>query len=228
MEGVGGEGFGEAPAFGVVNVPGFEAGSFEGEGFLADAGAGGGEAGGGEEVEVGVFLEKGRQVLSADEVLRVVIHGGAVGVIKAGLVAVDGKEAVGFAGEAGGGNGGNGGADGTGSEERVGGVSHQVKVGGVICDVVGENEVHADEIATEFGFAVAQADAGRFLEAGGGEVGAGVGIDDDFGDFRKGEKSSKNPIKERDAGEGPEIFTGDAGAVGFDGQEGDEAHGRRR
>lgn len=91
---------GDVPAFLVVDIGGFGARGFKEDGLFADAGIGGGEAGFGKNVEVGVFLEPWLEILRAEQVVRVVVHRGGVGPVKAGLEFVDREKAVGLPGGA--------------------------------------------------------------------------------------------------------------------------------
>src|SRR3546814_11515347 len=76
---------------GIVYVDVFELRAFIHHGFSADARIGGGEAVTGENVQVRVLLEPGFQLLGAHQIVRVMVHGAAIGTVEAGLHLVDGR-----------------------------------------------------------------------------------------------------------------------------------------
>lgn len=215
---------GNIPAFLIVDIGGFGARGFEKDRSFADAGVCGFETRFGKDVEVGVFLKPRLEILRADEVVRVVVHGRSVRSVKAGLEFVHSEKAVVCAGLHASPVFAEGGTDGCRREERVGRMGHQVGSGGHICEVVGDDEVHAHEVAADFGLAVTNEDAVGIHKAFLGEDIAGVGIDDNLVDFLDLKQGVENPAEERLASELSEVFSGDAGAVGFHWEQGDGGH----
>lgn len=214
---------GKVPVGRGVDVDGFEVGAFIHHGLLADAGLGFGEAVGREEVEVGVLLEPGLQVLRGNQVVGVVIDRAAIGTVKARLHLVDGEQRVGLARCLGVEEGGDGLADGVRAHQRVCGVRHQIQVGRDVGDVVGQHQVHADVIAADFGFAVADGDAVGVDQAILGQDVAGVGVDDDLVDLVDLKQGVENPAEQRLAAEVAEVLAFDAHTVGLHGQQGDDS-----
>ncbi len=207
----------DVPAFLVVDVGGFGAGGLEEDRFLSDAGIGRDEAVSRKDVEVRVFLKPWLQILRADEIVGVVIHRRSVGAVEAGLEFVHGEEAVVCAGGDAGLVGFDRCADGPGGKQRVGGVGHEVGVCCHILEIVGDDEIHADEVAANFRFTVADEDAIGIDEAFLRENVAGIGVDHDAVDLLDLEQGVEDPAEERLAGEVAEILSGDARAVRFHG-----------
>lgn len=219
--GAGRDQLGQIPAFLIIDVGGFHPWGFKQNGLASDARVGGRKALPGEEVEVGVLLVPRFEVLGPDEVVRIVVDGGAVAPVEAGLELVDREEGV-LAGSPRPIEGPQRPHNGGGTQERVGGVGHQVGGGRNGLDVIGQHLVHADEIPTDLGLAVADEDAVRIHEAVVGKDGPGVGVDDDLLDLRDCQKGIENPPEQGLAGEVAEVLPLHPGAVGLHGEEGDE------
>ena len=200
---------GEGPVCGCVDVDGFEFSAFVHHGLVADAGVRLGEALAGEEVEVGVLFEPGLEVLGADEVGGVVIHRGAVGAVEARLNLVDGEQGVCNALGLGLLEGVEGAVHGVGLHEGVGGVGHEIDVSFDAGDIVGEDEVHGDEVAAKLGLAVADGNAVGVIQAVLGEDVAGVRIDDDLIDLFHRDQCVENPAEQGFAAKVAEVFAFD-------------------
>lgn len=103
-------------------------------------------------------------------------------------------------------------------------MGHQVGVRRDIFQIVGDDEVHAHEIPADFRSAVADENAIGIDETFFSENVAGIGVDGDLVDLGDIKKCVENPAEEGLAGEVAEVFSGDSGAVGFHGQQGDGGH----
>jgi hypothetical protein len=80
-------------------------------------------------------------------------------------------------------------------------VGHQVDVGRHVGNVVGDHQVHADEVTANFGPPVADAHARAVHQAVVGQHMAGVGVDDHFIDVVDRQQGVQHPAEQRLAAE---------------------------
>lgn len=217
-----GENLRNGPAGLVVNIGGFHARGFKQDWLVANPGVGGLEAFPVEDIQIGIFLIPRFKVLGADEIVGVVVHGRAILAIKAGLKTIRSEKAVrrsfcsrlAVCVQRG--------ADGVGAQQRIGGVRHQVGLGGNIGHVIRQHKIHAGKITAKLRLAVTDEHAVALADAVLRQNFARVGVDDNQVNLWNAVQRVENPAEQGLAGKQTEVFARNPCAVRLHWQQGDD------